>query len=236
MTFLEAAAALLSIAYLLLAMRENIACWYAGFASNAIFLAVFWNAGLPMAAALQCYYMGIAIYGWHHWRRGGATPHGGKTPPPKENAPPPPPSFPRLSPSSSGESSAPIGASSGTGSNTTTPPVRRWPWHRHAAALAAVLLLSALSGCLLERYTNAAFPYADSFTTWGAALTSWMVARKLLENWLYWIVIDAISIALYLMRDLHITAALFCAYALIAIFGFRQWLSRYRRQSSQYRR
>ena len=77
--------------------------------------------------------------------------------------------------------------------------------------MGSVLLLSAASGWLLSQYTGAAWPYLDSFTTWGAVLTTWMVARKLLENWLYWIVIDGLSIFLYIDRELYLTAALFAA-------------------------
>ncbi len=59
-----------------------------------------------------------------------------------------------------------------------------------------------------------------------------MVARKILENWLYWLVIDGVSIHLYLDRGLYLTALLFVAYLVIAIFGFRQWLHHYRTLSA----
>mgnify|MGYP001822233745 FL=1 len=58
-----------------------------------------------------------------------------------------------------------------------------------------------------------------------------MVARKILENWLYWLVIDSFSIYLYLDRALYLTALLFAAYVVIVLFGYRQWLIHYRAQS-----
>jgi nicotinamide mononucleotide transporter len=54
-------------------------------------------------------------------------------------------------------------------------------------------------------------------------LTTWMVTRKVLENWLYWIVIDAVSVALYWDRGLYLTSLLFVAYVVICIFGWFNW-------------
>ena len=85
---------------------------------------------------------------------------------------------------------------------------------------------------LLTRFTDAALPLLDSFTTWGSILTTWMVTRKILENWLYWLVIDSVSIYLYLDRGLHLTAMLFVAYLVIVVFGYRKWLRHYRETSS----
>jgi len=89
----------------------------------------------------------------------------------------------------------------------------------------------AASGALLERYTDAALPYLDSFTTWGSILTTWMVTRKILENWLYWLVIDSVSIYLYLDRGLYLTAGLFVLYLIIVLFGYRKWLLHYQATS-----
>ena len=80
-----------------------------------------------------------------------------------------------------------------------------------------------ISGELLTRYSNAALPFLDSLTTWGAVVTTYMVTRKILENWIYWFVIDAVSIGLYLSRDLYFTAALFTAYLLMIVVGYRSW-------------
>jgi len=112
-------------------------------------------------------------------------------------------------------------------------PISTWPASRHVLAIAAVLLLSALSGFLLAQHSEARLPYLDSFTTWGAILTTWMVARKVLENWLYWIVIDSVSLYLYLDRALYFTAALFAAYLVIVVFGYFQWRSHYREQHAE---
>ena len=101
--------------------------------------------------------------------------------------------------------------------------VSTWPWKNHLLAIAVVFGLVLLSGELLSRYSSAALPFADSFTTWGAVVATYMVARKILENWIYWFVIDAVSVYLFLSRELYFTAALFVAYLVMIVFGYRSW-------------
>jgi nicotinamide mononucleotide transporter len=101
--------------------------------------------------------------------------------------------------------------------------VSRWPASVHTLALGVVLALSAGSGFLLSRHTAAAFPYLDSLTTWAAVWTTYLVARKKLENWLYWIVIDSLSVYLYAQRELDLTALLFVMYVVISVFGYLNW-------------
>ena len=101
--------------------------------------------------------------------------------------------------------------------------VSTWPLRYHVVAIAGVALLMLASGTLLSRYTSASLPFADSFTTWGAVVATFMVARKILENWFYWFVIDAVSIGLYLNRELYFTAALFGLYLVMIVFGYRAW-------------
>ena len=110
--------------------------------------------------------------------------------------------------------------------------IHTWSLRQHLLAISIVLVLTLISGTLLPKYTTAVLPFWDSFTTWGAVVTTYMVARKVLENWLYWIVIDGISIFLYIDRELYLTALLFIAYVIIVIFGFFQWLPLYKAQQA----
>ena len=109
------------------------------------------------------------------------------------------------------------------GSAGAAAPVRRWNLGLHALAIGAILTAAALSGRILAAATDAAWPYLDSFTTWASVLTTFMVARKILENWIYWFVIDSVSIFLYLDRGLHLYAALFAIYLIICVTGFLSW-------------
>tara|TARA_B100001123_G_scaffold254504_1_gene283920 strand:- start:37 stop:483 length:447 start_codon:yes stop_codon:yes gene_type:complete len=103
----------------------------------------------------------------------------------------------------------------------------------HLKILWSIGLLTTISGLLLSQNTDAAWPFVDSFTTWASAITTVMVARKILENWLYWLVIDAVSIPLYIERELYLTAILFTAYLVIAVIGYLSWQQRYALQSTE---
>lgn len=105
-------------------------------------------------------------------------------------------------------------------------PISRWPLRRQGAALLGVLAGSAITGTLLARYTPAALPWFDSFTTWGAVLATWMTARKFIENWLWWFVVDGVSAGLYVARGLYLTALLFGLYLVLIVLGWREWRQR----------
>lgn len=102
-------------------------------------------------------------------------------------------------------------------------PVSRWPAGRHGAAIAALLALSAVNGWIVARAQGGWVPYVDAFVAWVSVLATWMVARKVLENWLYWIVVDSVAAALYWSQGFHATAVLFVAYVVIAVRGYFAW-------------
>lgn len=169
----------LAVAYLVLAIRENIACWIAAILSTSIYIVLMFRVGLYMESVLQFFYIAMAIYGWYSWQKG-----------------------------------------EGAGQALK---VSSWPLVRHALPLTLILGATLLSGYLLDQYTDAAMPYLDSFTTWGAIVTTWMVARKILQNWHYWFIIDSISVYLYVSRGLYLTALLFVLYLILIVVGYREW-------------
>jgi len=81
-------------------------------------------------------------------------------------------------------------------------------------------------GFYFSTYTDAAMPLVDSFTTVFSLFATYMVVKKVLENWIYWIVIDAVSVYLYHSRELEQTALLFIVYTIIAVFGYFAWLKK----------
>ena len=93
----------------------------------------------------------------------------------------------------------------------------------HATAISAVVLMSLGSGFLLARFTDAAYPYVDSLTTFAALWATFLVARKVLENWWYWLLIDAVSVVIYWDRGLELTALLFVVYLAMIPFGLLAW-------------
>ena len=107
--------------------------------------------------------------------------------------------------------------------NNETLKIKVWPITTHMMCLTALFLLVITSGYILSNNTDAASPYIDAFTTWGAIIASYMVAKKILENWIYWFVIDFVSVFLFVSRELYPTALLFCLYLVLVIFGYRSW-------------
>lgn len=178
MTIVEGVAVALALAYLLLAVRQNPWCWACAIASSAIYLALFMRTALPLQAALQAFYVGMAVYGWLAWRGGGDP--------------------------------------------DSVLAVSRWRLRRHLGAGALVAAFTLAAGAAAARYGSAQ-PYADAFVASSSVLATWMVARKVLENWLYWIVIDSVAAVLYWTQGLHATAALFVVYVLIAARGLIAW-------------
>lgn len=108
--------------------------------------------------------------------------------------------------------------------------ISTWRWQTHLFIIIVLTLLTLVVGYFIANYTTDPFPYLDTATTLFAVFTTYLVTKKILENWLYWIVIDFVSIYLYLAKSLQPTAALFAIYVVISIYGYLQWLSIYREQ------
>ena len=110
--------------------------------------------------------------------------------------------------------------------NDSSLKIQQWTITKHLFILLLGALLTFLMGFYFSIYTNAAMPLVDSFTTVFSVFATYMVTKKVIENWLYWIVIDAVSVYLYFSRDLHLTSLLFLVYTIIAIFGYFAWIKR----------
>ena len=102
-------------------------------------------------------------------------------------------------------------------------PVVRWPIRVHAVAVVLIVVAVAVSGGLLSRFTDAAYPYVDSATTFSAIWATFLVTRKVFDNWWYWLLIDTVSIGIYWSRGLELTAVLFIAYVVLVPIGMLQW-------------
>ena len=102
-------------------------------------------------------------------------------------------------------------------------------WSRIVVCLAVSLVMARLP---IMR-DNSDWPFLDMLVACVGLFASWLVARVYLENWLYWIVIDALTIFLFIKQDLEFTALLFVAYLVISCLGFRTWLKTYQRQHRQ---
>jgi nicotinamide mononucleotide transporter len=101
--------------------------------------------------------------------------------------------------------------------------------HVSAASLKtlAVLLILCIPGTLLIRMllslTNSNTPYLDSITTALSLAATWMMAKKLIENWLVWILTDLIYVGLYVIKHLYLTSLLYFIFTLLAVYGYYVW-------------
>jgi nicotinamide mononucleotide transporter len=178
----------LSMAYIFLAIKENLWCWPAAFLSTLIYTVLFFNGALLMESLLNFYYMFMAVYGWYAWHK-----HTRKQ-----------------------------------GSDIKVEmAITSWQLQRHFKIILITTLISIIIGYIMSNYTYADFAYLDSFTTCFAVVTTYLVTQKVLENWLYWIVIDGASIYLYVEKGYYPTVVLFVCYTVMAAWGFSTWYQEY---------
>lgn len=87
----------------------------------------------------------------------------------------------------------------------------------------AFIILFVLISYILVNFTDSEVPYWDAFTTAASFVATWMLAQKLIEHWIIWIVVDTVSLALYIYKGLYPTVILFAVYTLLAILGYVAW-------------
>lgn len=104
-----------------------------------------------------------------------------------------------------------------------TLPVSQWQLNKHCYFIGSLTLISLILGYYMDNYTQADFAYLDTFTTVFAVATTYLVTIKLYENWYYWIVINSVSIFLYLQKGLEPTAALAAFNIAMCFVGLYKW-------------
>lgn len=181
MNYLEFFGTLVGLLYLYLEYKASIHLWIVGIIMPAIYLFVYYEAGLYADVGINIYYIIAAAYGWLSWKYGGKKQVG------------------------------------------KVLQITRIPM-RYCIPLtfvsAAVFLL--IAGLLIQ-FTDSNVPWLDSFTTALSIVGMWMLARKYLEQWVVWIVVDVVSSGLFIYKELYFTAGLYTLYTIIAIFGYFKW-------------
>jgi len=183
----EIVAALMGVAYILLAAKESQWCWPFAFFSTIIYTVLFWEGQLPMQALLNFYYIGMAVYGYWLWRKHGKT----------EN----------------------------------TLAITSWGWPKNLAFIAIGLIISATATYYLMTNNQSQSPALDAYTTVFAVMNTWLMAKKVLQNWLYWVIIDAAAVVLYVETSYYATAALFVLNTILAIAGYISWVKLHKQQA-----
>jgi nicotinamide mononucleotide transporter len=109
--------------------------------------------------------------------------------------------------------------------------VSLWPHAWHLGAAVAIVALSLASAFVLRQWTTAAWPLLDSMTTFFSLLATWLAARGKLENWLYWVVINTVTIYLFAAQRAWGMAVLSALLTVIAVAGYVTWRRRLREQA-----
>ena len=182
----EITAALLGVAYVILAAKESLWTWVFGFASTLIYTVIFWEGALVSSSLLNFYYMLMAIYGFYIWQKG------------KENE--------ELK-------------------------ITSYSFLKNLKFIVTGLLFSIVIGYLSNTYTDAKLAYMDAFVLSFSVLATWMLTQKVLENWLYWLVIDSVAIVLYWKMDYLATVMLFVVYIVLGVYAYITWRKEFRRKS-----
>lgn len=105
----------------------------------------------------------------------------------------------------------------------------------HLRLAGFLLVITAFSfigiGVILDKFTDSPIPYWDAFTTAVSFTATWMLARKILEHWILWIIVDFVSMGLYLYRGLYPTLILFAIYSTMGVIGYLEWKKTYLREA-----
>lgn len=180
MSPIEITATAFGAACVWLTVRQNTWCWPTGLVMVALYILIFYEAKLYADMGLQVVYVGLQLYGWWHWLRGG----------PRE------------------DDDLPVTGLSGPG---------RTAWA--GIALAGTLVI----GYSTATWTDAALPYPDAFITALSLVAQWLMARKIWENWVGWILVDLVAIPVYASKALYLTAGLYTLFLILATAGLIAW-------------
>ena len=85
------------------------------------------------------------------------------------------------------------------------------------------IVVTFLMALFLKEFTDSPVPLGDGFTTAGGFVATWMLARKIIEHWFLWIIVDATSMCLYVYKGLYPTTILFLVYTIMAFIGYFEW-------------
>lgn len=180
--------------YLLLEIRQHKAMWVVGFLTSLAYVFVFFSAKVYADMGLQVYYVLISIYGFYQWSR-------------------------------KGKSVAREGENTAREENTAGEGIvyRRLTWQVGLIAVLAILVLWLTIWFVLSRFTDSPIPVGDAFTTAAGIVATWMLAHYIIEHWLFWVVINAVSAYLYATRGLYPTLILYLCYTILAVVGWYNW-------------
>lgn len=220
--WLDIVTTILGLIYLVLEYRASIALWVVGIVMPAMDIYLYWSHGLYGDAGMAVYYTLAAIYGYAVWkfgakwkamikRKGSDKKEGASavSSDKKEGA--------------SAVSSDKIEGASAVSSSSEELPVTFFPRRLILRTLGFFFLAWAATYYVLVAYTNSTVPLLDAFTNALSFVGLWALARKYVEQWLFWIAVDVVCCYLYVVKGIPFKAGLYGLYVVIAVMGYWKW-------------
>ncbi|OUR72377.1 nicotinamide mononucleotide transporter [Methylophaga sp. 41_12_T18] len=112
--------------------------------------------------------------------------------------------------------------------------ITSWSWSKQVVFIVIGTVLSLITAYYLQSNQLSQSPYLDASVTIFSVMNTWLMARKVLQNWIYWIIIDAAAVVLYFETAYYATVILFALYIVLAISGLISWQKRFKQQVGQY--
>lgn len=208
--WLDIVTTILGLVYLVLEYRASIALWVVGIVMPAMDIYLYWSHGLYGDAGMAVYYTLAAIYGYAVWKFGAKWKRMLK----RSNA---------ADTSLNAAGSDASEASSAEGGSSEDLPITFFPRRLVLRTLGFFLLAWAATYYVLVAYTNSTVPLLDAFTNALSFVGLWALARKYVEQWLFWIAVDVVCCYLYVVKGIPFKAGLYGLYVVIAVLGYIKW-------------
>lgn len=198
--WLDIVTTILGLIYLVLEYRASIALWIVGIVMPAMDIYLYWSHGLYGDAGMAVYYTLAAIYGYAVWKFGA-----------------------KWKAMIKRKGSDKKEGASAVSSSSEELPVTFFPRRLILRTLVFFVLAWAATYYVLVAYTNSTVPLLDAFTNALSFVGLWALARKYVEQWLFWIAVDVVCCYLYVVKGIPFKAGLYGLYVVIAVMGYWKW-------------
>lgn len=220
--WLDIVTTILGLIYLVLEYRASIALWVVGIVMPAMDIYLYWSHGLYGDAGMAVYYTLAAIYGYAVWKFGAKWKAMIKRKGSDKKEGASAVSSDKIEAASAVSSDKKEGASA-VSSSSEELPVTFFPRRLILRTLVFFVLAWAATYYVLVAYTNSTVPLLDAFTNALSFVGLWALARKYVEQWLFWIAVDVVCCYLYVVKGIPFKAGLYGLYVVIAVMGYWKW-------------
>lgn len=217
--WLDIVTTILGLVYLVLEYRASIALWVVGIVMPAMDIYLYWSHGLYGDAGMAVYYTLAAIYGYAVWKFGAKWKRMLK----RSNAADTSLNAAGSSIALNAAGSDASEASSAEGGSPEELPITFFPRRLVLRTLGFFFLAWGATYYVLVAYTNSTVPLLDAFTNALSFVGLWALARKYVEQWLFWIAVDVVCCYLYVVKGIPFKAGLYGLYVVIAVLGYMKW-------------